>query len=78
MRLLKLSETHYINIDQICEVEISELGIMLTFVAPDQEFGAKEPGRKADLFTVPVPYRVLLDKDESTAFRKWLDLNCES
>lgn len=69
MRLIKISESQYINVDAITDVYISDDRTVIRFVAPDfNQAYAELPTQ---------PHRIELTGVAEDHFRRWLDANSE-
>lgn len=69
MRLVRISERQYINVDMITDVHIGEDHTIIRFAAPD--FNAEY----AELPTQPHRIEVIGEAEEH--FRRWLEVNSE-
>jgi len=69
MRLVKISERQYINVDMIADVYVGQDHTMIRFAVPD--FNANY----AELPTQPHCIEVTGEAEEH--FRRWLELNSE-
>lgn len=69
MRLIKISDCQYINVDTITDVYIGENRTVIRFAAPDfNQAYAELPTQ---------PHRIELTGVEEDHFRRWLDANSE-
>lgn len=69
MRLIKISESQYINVDAITDVYISDDRTVIRFAAPDfNQAYAELPTQ---------PHRIELTGVVEDHFRRWLDANSE-
>ena len=69
MRLLKISERQYINVDLITDVYIGEDHTIIRFAAPDFN---------ADYAELPTqPHRIEVTGEAEEHFRRWLEVNSE-
>ena len=69
MRLIKISERQYINVDLITDVYIGDAHTVIRFAAPD--FNGDYP----ELPTQPHRIEVIGESEEH--FRRWLEANSE-
>ena len=69
MRLVKISERQYINVDLITDVYIGEDRTIIRFAAPDFN---------ADYAEMPSqPHRIEVTGEAEEHFRRWLEVNSE-
>ena len=69
MRLVKISERQYINVDLITDVYIGEDHTIIRFAAPDFN---------ADYAELPTqPHRIEVTGEAEEHFRRWLEVNSE-
>lgn len=69
MRLVKISEHQYINVDLITDVYIGEEHTIIRFAAPDFN---------ADYTALPTqPHRIEVVGKAEQHFRRWLEANSE-
>ena len=69
MRLVKISERQYINVDLITDVHIGEDHTIIRFAAPDFN---------ADYAELPSqPHRIEVTGEAEEHFRRWLEANSE-
>lgn len=69
MHLVKISETQYINVDQITDVYVGPDHTIIRFAAPDfNENYAELPSQ---------PHRIEVTGVAEEHFRRWLEANCE-
>ena len=69
MRLVKISERQYINVDMIADVYIGQDHTIIRFAAPDFN---------ADYAELPTqPHRIEVTGEAEEHFRRWLELNSE-
>ena len=69
MRLIKISESQYINVDAITDVYIGDDRTIIRFAAPDfNEAYAELPTQ---------PHRIELTDAAEEHFRRWLEANSE-
>jgi hypothetical protein len=69
MRLVKISERQYINVDLITDVYIGQDHTIIRFAAPDFN---------ADYAELPTqPHRIEVVGEAEEHFRRWLDANNE-
>ena len=70
MRLIKISERQYINVDMITDVYIGDDHTIIRFAAPD--FNADYAERPTQ------PHRIEVTGEAEKRFRRWLALNSEA
>ena len=69
MRLIKISERQYVNVDMITDVHIGEDHTIIRFAAPDFN---------ADYAELPSqPHRIEVTGEAEEHFRRWLEANSE-
>jgi hypothetical protein len=69
MRLVKISERQYINVDMITDVHIGEYHTTIRFAAPDFN---------GDYTELPAqPHRIEVTGEAEEFFRRWLEVNSE-
>lgn len=69
MRLVRISERQYINVDMITDVHIGEDHTIIRFAAPDFN---------ADYAELPTqPHRIEVIGEAEEHFRRWLEVNSE-
>jgi len=69
MRLVKISERQYINVDLITDVYIGEDHTIIRFAAPDFN---------ADYAELPSqPHRIEVTGEAEEHFRRWVEVNSE-
>ena len=69
MRLIKISERQYINVDMITDVYIGDDHTIIRFAAPD--FNADYAERPTQ------PHRIEVTGEAEKHFRRWLAVNSE-
>jgi hypothetical protein len=69
MRLIKISERQYINVDLITDVYIGEDHTIIRFAAPD--FNGDYPALPTQ------PHRIEVAGEAEEHFRRWLEANSE-
>ncbi len=69
MRLVKISERQYINVDAITDVYISESHTIIRFTAPD--FNENFAGMPTQA------HRIEISGEAEEYFRRWLETNSE-
>ena len=70
MRLIKISERQYVNVDMITDVYIGDDRTIIRFAAPD--FNADYAERPTQ------PHRIEVTGEAEKHFRRWLTLNSEA
>ena len=70
MRLIKISERQYINVDMITDVYIGDDRTIIRFAAPD--FNGDYAERPTQ------PHRIEVTGEAEKQFRRWLTLNSEA
>lgn len=69
MRLVKISDNQYINVDAITDVYIGDDRTIIRFAAPDFNQTYEELPTQ--------PHRIELIGAPEEHFRRWLEANCE-
>ena len=69
MRLIKISERQYINVDMITDVYIGDDHTIIRLAAPD--FNSDYPERPTQ------PHRIEVTGEAEEHFRRWLEVNSE-